>query len=160
MKTNKLTLYALIISVAMILSYVESLIPAFVPIPGIKLGLANIATVFALYKLDTKAAVIISVIRITLSSLLFSGLFSIIYSISGAFLSLFAMHILIKSKKFSPVGVSVSGAVCHNLGQVITAALIMQTSKLMYYFAALLLSGIISGTVIGIAAGLIIQRIK
>lgn len=160
MKTNKLTLYALIISVAMILSYVESLIPAFVPIPGIKLGLANIATVFALYKLDTKAAVIISVIRITLSALLFSGLFSIIYSISGAFLSLVAMHVLIKSKKFSPVGVSVSGAVCHNLGQVITAALIMQTSKLMYYFAALLLSGIISGTVIGIAAGLIIQRIK
>lgn len=160
MKTNKLTLYALIISVAMILSYVESLIPAFVPIPGVKLGLANIATVFALYKLDTKAAVIISVIRITLSSLLFSGLFSIIYSVSGAFLSLLTMHILIKSKKFSPVGVSVSGAVCHNLGQVITAALIMQTSKLMYYFAALLLSGIISGTVIGIAAGLIIQRIK
>lgn len=160
MKTNKLTLYALIISVAMILSYVESLIPAFVPIPGIKLGLANIATVFALYKLDTKAAVIISVIRITLSSILFSGLFSIIYSISGAFLSLAAMHVLIKSKKFSPIGVSVSGAVCHNLGQVITAALIMQTSKLMYYFAALLLSGIISGTVIGIAAGLIIQRIK
>lgn len=160
MKTNKLTLYALIIAVAMMLSYVESLLPTFVPVPGVKLGLANIAIVFALYKLDFKAAVSISLIRIVLSALLFGNLFSIIYSIAGATLSIITMYLLKKSNKFSPIGVSVCGAVCHNLGQVITAAIIMETTKLMYYFTILLFSGIIAGIVIGIAAGMIVQRLQ
>lgn len=160
MKTGELTRYALLISAAMILSYVESLIPVFAAVPGMKAGLANIVIVFALYKMGGRAAVLISLLRIFLSSLLFAGMSAMLYSSAGAVLSLTSMILLKKTNKLSMLTVSIVGAVMHNLGQVIVAVFVLQTKGLMYYMAPLTLSGICAGAVIGVAAALVAKRIK
>lgn len=160
MKTKKITVMALCISIALVLSYIESLIPAFVAVPGVKAGLANIAIVFALYKLGWKEAVTISVIRVLLVSLLFGSLMSLFYSISGAVLSLVGMIILMKTDKFSCIAVSVTGGVLHNIGQIIMASILLETNVLKYYLPFLLFSGIIAGIIIGILAAYMVKRIK
>ncbi len=160
MKTKELTLYALLISAAMILSYMESLLPVFAAVPGVKVGFANIAIIFALYKMGNKAAISISLLRIFLSSLLFANMFAMLYSIAGALLSLTTMILLKKTNKLSIITVSIVGAVMHNLGQIIVAVFVLQTKELMYYMAPLTLSGVCAGAVIGVAAGLVTERIK
>ncbi len=160
MKTSELTLYALLVACAMMLSYVESLLPVFVAVPGVKAGLANIAIVFALYKLGAKAAILVSIIRIALSALLFGNAFSAVYSLAGAVLSLSIMILLKATKKISLVTVSVCGAVMHNAGQLIVALFVLKSQGLIYYMAPLTISGIISGIIIGIAAALVSERIK
>lgn len=151
---------AVLTSVAMILSYVESLIPAFVAIPGVKVGLANTVTVFALYMLGAKYAIAISLVRVLLSGLLFGNPLSIIYSLCGALLSFLGMLLLKKVGRFSPVGVSVGGGVLHNLGQILAAALVMKTAAVFAYLPILAVSGTMAGVVIGIASGLLIMRLK
>ena len=158
--TKKITTLSLLISVAMILSYIESLVPAFVAVPGVKLGLSNIATVFALYTLGFPAAIAVSLVRVCLSSLLFGNSPSLIFSLSGAALALLSMVPLSRMNIFSTVGVSVVGAVCHNVGQVIAAAIVMKTLGVTYYIIPLLLSGTIAGVVIGIVSGILVERIK
>ena len=158
--TKKITTLSLLISVAMILSYIESLVPAFVAVPGVKLGLSNIATVFALYTLGFPAAIAVSLVRVCLSSLLFGNIPSLIFSLSGAALALLSMVPLSRMNIFSTVGVSVVGAVCHNVGQVIAAAIVMKTLGVTYYIIPLLLSGTIAGVVIGIVSGILVERIK
>ena len=158
--TKKITTLSLLISVAMILSYIESLVPAFVAVPGVKLGLSNIATVFALYTLGFPAAITVSLVRVCLSSLLFGNVPSLIFSLSGAALALLSMVPLSRMNIFSTVGVSVVGAVCHNIGQVIAAAGVMKTLGVTYYLIPLLLSGTIAGVVIGIVSGILVERIK
>ena len=144
----------------MVLSYVESLIPPFVAIPGVKLGLANTVSIFALYSLDKKAAICVSALRISLSALLFGNAVGFIYSLSGAALSLILMILALKIKLFSIIGVSIVGAVAHNLGQVIAAAIVMSTGGVLVYFAPLLISGSVSGAVIGILGGILISKIQ
>ena len=151
---------AVCIAVAMVLSFVESQIPAFVAIPGIKAGLANIAVVFALYKLGWKEAVGISLIRVFLVSLLFGTIMSLFYSLAGAFLSLVGMCILKGTGKFSTVSVSVTGGVLHNIGQIIMACIILETDVIRYYLPFLFLSGIIAGIIIGIASAELIKRVN
>ena len=158
--TKKMTTLALLISVAMILSYIESLVPVFVAVPGVKLGLSNIATVFALYTLGIPAAVAVSVVRVCLSALLFGNIPSLIFSIAGAALALAAMIPLSRVNLFSTVGVSVTGAVCHNIGQVVAAVIVMETLGVAYYLIPLLLSGTLAGIVIGVISGILIERIK
>ena len=158
--TKKMTTLALLISVAMILSYIESLVPAFVAVPGVKLGLSNIATVFALYTLGWPAAIAVSVVRVCLSALLFGNIPSLIFSVAGASLALAAMIPLSRVNLFSSVGVSVVGAVCHNIGQVIAAVIVMETLGVAYYLIPLLLSGTLAGIVIGVASGILVERIK
>lgn len=158
--TKKMTTLALLISVAMILSYIESLVPVFVSVPGVKLGLSNIATVFALYTLGIPAAVAVSVVRVCLSALLFGNIPSLIFSIAGAALALAAMIPLSRVNLFSTVGVSVTGAVCHNIGQVVAAVIVMETLGVAYYLIPLLLSGTLAGIVIGVISGILIERIK
>lgn len=158
--TKKMTTLALLISVAMILSYIESLVPVFVAVPGVKLGLSNIATVFALYTLGIPAAIAVSVVRVCLSALLFGNIPSLIFSIAGAFLALAAMIPLSRVNFFSTVGVSVVGAVCHNIGQVAAAVIVMETLGVAYYLIPLLLSGTLAGIVIGVISGILIERIK
>lgn len=160
MKTKELTLYALLISAAMILSYVESLLPVFAAVPGVKAGFANIVIIFALYKMGNKAAVLISLLRIFLSSLLFGNMFAMAYSIAGAILSLSTMIFLKNTNKLSIITVSIVGAVMHNLGQTVVAVFVLQTKGLMYYMAPLTLSGVCAGALIGIAAALVTERIK
>ena len=158
--TKKLTLLASITAVAMILSYVESLIPAFVAVPGVKMGLSNIATVFALYTLGAPSAICVSLVRIFLSALLFGNFVSMLYSLGGAALALIAMVVLRRLHVFSSVGVSTAGAVMHNAGQIAVACLIMENAAIALYIVPLTLVCTLSGVVIGVAAGLLVRKLE
>ena len=151
---------ALLSSLALIFSYVEAIIPYNPAIPGIKLGIANVVTVIALYKFGWKDAACVSVLRIVLAGLLFNGVFGMLYSLAGATVSFIGMLILKKTKLFSVVGVSMAGGVFHNLGQLLVAAALIEDLRIFFYFPVLLFSGIISGIAIGVAATLILKSLK
>ena len=157
MKTKRIALMAMCIALAMILSYVESQIPS-PGIPGVKLGLANIVVIFALYKLGWKEAVGISLLRVLLVSLLFGHVASFFYSIAGAALSLVGMILLRKTEKLSCVAVSVLGGVLHNLGQILVAVAIMGRN-VVYYLPVLIFSGTIAGVAIGAVSALLVHRV-
>ena len=157
-KSKKLTTLAILTALAMILSFVESLVPPIVPIPGIKIGLCNVAILFVLYKLGVKEACLVSIIRVVLVSMLFGNFQSMLFSLAGAALSLTAMTLLKKVPRFSLIGVSVAGAVSHNIGQIIMACIIMETNIIVYYLPFLLISGIVTGIVIGIVGALLLNR--
>ena len=159
-RTLKLTTLALTISFAMVLSYIESRIPAFVAIPGIKVGLANIAVIFTLYKLGVKEAITVSVIRVILVSMLFGNPVSLIYSISGAILSLLIMVLLKKLTPLSAVAVSVTGGVMHNVGQIAAASFMLSTNVVLYYLPFLLVSGTIAGIVVGMVSAILVNKVK
>ncbi len=158
--TKKMVTISSLIAIAMILSYIEHLVPAFVAVPGVKMGLSNIATVFALYTLGWPFAICISVVRVLLSALLFGNLFSLIYSLSGAALALAVMILLKRIDKFSTVGVSVAGGVMHNVGQIIAACIVMNSAAISLYVIPLVISGTLAGIVIGLISGILIERIK
>ena len=158
MKSSRVAFLGLFTAFAMILSFVESQIPTFVAIPGIKLGLPNIAIIMILYKFGIKEATIVSLLRVLLTSLLFGSVVSMLYSIAGAVLSLTAMILL---KKFlAIVTVSVIGGVCHNIGQIAVAIFVTSTSELMYYLPVLIISGVIAGIVIGLVSALAYKKIE
>lgn len=160
MKARKVAFLGLSITLAMVLSFVESQIPVFTTIPGMKMGLPNLVIVFLLYRVGWKEAVLVSIIRVALVALLFGNLQSLIFSIAGAALSLTGMSLLKKTKLFSPIAVSVVGGVLHNVGQVIAACLWTQTAQVAYYLPMLLISGICAGILIGLVAGLLLTRLK
>ena len=160
MKTRKIATLALAIAPAMILSFVESQIPAFVAIPGVKVGLANIAVVFVLYKLGWKEAVLISLVRVFMVSVLFGTAVSLFYSVAGAVLSLTGMVLLKRTGLFSTVAVSVTGGVLHNVGQILMACLLLETNVIVYYLPFLILSGVIAGVVIGVVAAIMVKRVQ
>ena len=148
-------------AVAMMLSYIEALLPpVYSAVPGIQLGLANIAVIFALYSVDPKSAALISLVRVALSALLFGSVMSFIYSFSGAVLSLAVMILLKKSALFSAVGVSVAGAVMHNVGQVLCAVIILGTAEIGYYLIFLSVSAVVSGVLVGLVSALLIKKLK
>ncbi len=157
---RQITEYGLLIALAMALSYIEYLIPFSVAEPGVKLGLANIVVVFALYRLGIVQAIIISLIRVLLMAFMFGNAFALLYSLSGAIISLCMMLLIKKTGRFSPVGVGVGGGVSHNIGQILCAIVILGTKRLIYYLPVLLVSGTLAGIVIGIIAGVIITRIN
>lgn len=154
-----ITITALMSSLALIFSYIEAVIPFNPGIPGVKLGIANIVTVIALYKLSIKHAALINVIRIMVAGLLFSGVFGAIYSLAGATLSLAGMIILKKTDKFSIAGVSMAGGVLHNIGQLLIAAFLIKDIRIFIYFPVLLFSGLAAGIAVGVAATLIIRAL-
>lgn len=158
METRKVSQMGLLIALSLVLSYIEAQIPAFVAIPGVKVGLANIVVVFALYRLGTKEAAIVSLLRVLIAALMFGSVLSLAYSFAGAFLSLLGMVLLRKTKLFGCVAVSVVGGVLHNLGQILTACVLLETNVLVYYLPFLILSGTIAGVVIGLVAALVLKR--
>ena len=158
--TQKLTTLALTVSFALILSYIESRIPAFVAIPGIKVGLANIAVIFTLYKFGIKEAITVSLIRVVMVSMLFGSPISLIYSVSGAVLSLLSMILLKKLTPLKEVAISLVGAVMHNVGQIAAASIMLDTNVVSYYLPFLLVSGTVAGIAVGVASALLIQKIK
>lgn len=164
MKTKKTAFLGLCIACAMILSYVEAILPPIATaVPGIKIGLANIVIVFLLFRFSVKEAATVSFIRIVLSSLLFGNFAMMLYSFGGALLSLAVMFILKKLDFFSTVGVSIAGAVCHNLGQIIVAALVLKTIEIGYYMIVLTFTGSVAGVVIGLLAAAVaksLQKVK
>lgn len=150
--TRRLAFGAMFTALALIFSYVEFLVPLPVPVPGIKLGLANLVIIIAIYRMSFKYAFTINCVRIIASGLLFSGVFGMLYSFAGGILSIVVMYVLYRTGRFSIVGISMAGGVMHNLGQLLTACLIVSNIRLMSYFAVLLFSGLISGILIGIVA--------
>ena len=157
--TKKLTMTALLAALALIFSYIEVLIPFSPAIPGIKLGIANLVVIVALYHVGLKYAITINVVRIFIAGLLFSGVFGIIYSLAGAILSMTVMVLLKKTGLFSVAGVSMAGGVAHNLGQILAAAFLVSNLSIFIYFPVLIFSGLISGALIGIVAYIILKRL-
>lgn len=160
MKIRKIAFLGLSITLAMILSFVESQIPVFTTIPGMKVGLPNLVMVFLLYRVGWKETVIVSLIRAFLVALLFGNLQSLIFSIAGAVLSLTGMILLKKNGLFSSIAVSVTGGVLHNVGQIIAACLWTGTVQIAYYLPALLVSGVCAGIAIGLIAGFLLKRLE
>lgn len=158
--TKHITMCGIFTALAMIFSYIESIIPIPIPVPGIKLGIANIAVITILYVLGSKDAVIINLLRIILTALLFGNLNSFLFSISGAVLSLTIMIVMKKVNIFSCVGVSVCGGVMHNVGQIIAAIFIMGSSAIAYYLPVLIVSGVFTGVVIGIVSAIVAGHIS
>lgn len=158
--TKKLTTLAVTVATAMILSFVESQIPAIVLIPGVKLGLANIAIVFALYKLGIWQAGLVSIVRVALSAILFGNSLGFLYSLAGAVFSLAVMILFKRVIKMHTVGVSIAGGVMHNAAQIAVASIVMETAVIIYYLPWLIISGVFAGIAIGIAGYQLIKRIK
>ena len=158
--THKKTAYlGLFAAIAIIFGYVESLIPFFAGIPGMKLGLANLAVLFILEKYSWKEAALVSTVRILVIGFLFGNMFSILYSLAGAALSLTVMTLMKKFSGFSILGISVAGGVSHNIGQLIIAMLIVQNASVFVYAPALLVAGVAAGVVIGGLTNEILKRV-
>lgn len=156
--TRRLTVMALLTAAAMILSYVESLLPS-PGIPGVKLGLANIAVIFALYRLGWREAGAISLVRVGMVSVLFGSVGALFYSLAGAVLSLAVMALLRRLDVFSPVGVSVAGGVSHNAGQILMAMLLLETERLIWYLPVLVLTGLGGGILVGLCGAALVKRL-
>lgn len=160
MKSRDVSRYALLIALAMVLSWLESLIPISAAIPGMKLGLTNLVVMFALYRMRSIDAAVISFVRVLLVSFTFGNAYAFAYSVAGAALSLLIMLALKKSGRFSTIGVSIAGGVGHNLGQIIVAALVLETEKIFFYLPVLMVSGMAAGVCIGLLGGIITERLK
>ncbi len=152
-------LYGILVALAMVLSFVESLIPLPLPVPGIKLGLANLVTISGLYLIGIPGTVLVTILRVVLVGFSFGNPYSMIYGLSGSFLSLFVMVLAKKHRWFSAAGISVLGGVFHNIGQVAFAAMIVQTAGVFVYLPTLLAAGMMAGAIIGILGGIIAERL-
>lgn len=159
-KTTKITFLGLFTAVALVLSFLETLIPNMVPIPGFKIGLANFAVLLALYLFGFKEAVIVDLARIILAALLFGSFFSFWYALSGAACALIIEIIIKKTEKFSPIGVSVFGAVFHNIGQFIVAVILIKSLGILYYLPFTLLFCVLSGALNGYLVLILKDRLK
>lgn len=158
-KTKLLARYALLTALALALSWLESLVPLPLAVPGIKLGLPNLVVVFALYRLGLRDAFVISLVRVLLVSATFGNAYSFAYSLAGAAVSLAVMALLKRTGKFSLLGVSVAGGVCHNLAQLAVAAAVLGTARLAWYLPVLLVSGTAAGICVGAAGALVTRRV-
>ena len=146
-------------ALALIFSYVESLIPFHIGIPGAKLGLANLVIVIVLYKMNVKSAYLLSVTRVVLSGFIIGSMFGILYSLAGGLLSLTVMAVMRRTQGFSVIGVSIAGGVFHNIGQLIVAMIVVESYSASYYLPALLITGLITGLMIGITANEMLKRL-
>ena len=160
---KRLCLYGLLIALAFVLSYVETLIPVAAVsffVPGMKIGLANIVVMVALYTLGARDAFILSLIRIVLVGLTFGNTVSMIYSLSGGMLSYLVMLLLKLTGKFTMVTVSIAGGIFHNVGQILMAALVLENTGVIGYLPVLAVSGTVTGLLIGLLGGEVTKRIR
>lgn len=160
MKSYKVAQMGLLIALAFILGYLESLIPIHIGIPGVKLGLANIVVLIAIVKFEPKDVITLAVVRAVLSGLTFGTLYSMAYSLSGGLLSAFIMLIMHKFKKFSIISISVVGGVTHNIGQLLVASVVLKSLDLRYYSGFLIICGCITGILTGIIAVTVLRYLK
>ncbi len=156
---NKVAYLGVFLTLALICSYVESLIPFSIGVPGVKLGLANLVVVIMLYCVGEREALAVSVARIILSGFLFGNLFAIIYGLAGGLLSFFVMAALRRLGKLGVIPVSVAGGISHNVGQLLVAAAVVENYRVLYYAVVLLAAGAVTGLLIGIASQEVILRI-
>lgn len=156
---RRLTLSAILCALALIFSYIEAIFPFNPGIPGVKLGLANLVVIIALYRMDARYAFVINLLRVLMAGLLFTGIFGMFYSLAGSLVSFLIMYLCKKTNLFSIIGVSMAGGVAHNFGQLCIAVFIVSSGTLFYYLPVLILSGMAAGILIGIAAYILIHRI-
>ncbi len=160
-KTRRIALLGVLISVALVLSYLEVMLPPIsTAVPGIKMGLPNIIIIFVLYKFGLKEAVTVSVIRVFIVALLFGNVMTLAYSVAGAVLSLALMTLFKKINLFSIVGVSIIGGISHNLGQILVAIFLFDTIQIGYYMIVLSITGTIAGVVIGIISSILVKKLE
>ena len=160
MRKKAVAYFGMFLALALILSYVESLVPIALGIPGVKLGLANLITVIVLYRIGAREAFLLSLLRVTIAGFLFGNLFAILYSMAGACASLAVMVLLKRIGTFSIIGVSIAGGVFHNIGQLVVAMLVLQSASLVYYFAVLMIAGLVTGFLIGILSMETMKRLR
>ena len=160
MSSKKIAYCGLLTTVALLLSYVERMLAIPMIVPGMKLGLANVAVLIALYILDNKTAFSISILRILISALLFTGFASFLYSASGALLSFTIMSLCKKRNAFSVIAISILGGISHNIGQICIACIVVENIKLFYYMPFLVILGIATGFITGIVGDKTIHYIK
>lgn len=156
---KKTALMGMCIALALVLGWLESLVPVVPPVSGIKLGLANLVSIFLLYRMGYKEASVVALLRVLLGGILFGNFSMMLYSLAGAFLSILLMSILKATAKFSLVSVSIAGGIAHNLGQLIVAAIIVENGVLFYYLPVLILAGAISGALIGLLGAFLVKHI-
>lgn len=159
-KGARLASFGVFVALALIFSYIETLIPFQIGIPGVKLGLANLVIVIALYRIPVGEVYLLSGVRVVLTGFLFGNLMSILYSLAGGILSLTVMWGMKRIRSVSILGVSIAGGVFHNIGQLLAAALMVETYGVFSYLPVLLISGLLTGFVIGLAAGEMLKRIR
>lgn len=159
MRTKKIAYLGLYMSIALVLSYVESTIPIIVGIPGVKLGLTNIVTVLMLYMVGPAEAIAVALGRTVISGFMFGNAFSIAYSLAGCILSFLCMYIAQRRTKLKMISISLIGGVMHNMGQLFVATLLLSKDAL-YYFPVLLLAGVITGLLIGIVSTEVFYRVQ
>lgn len=157
---SKAAYFGVFTALALIFSYIETLIPFHIGIPGVKLGLANLIIVVALYKMGAKEALVLSVVRVVLAGFIFGNLFSILYSLAGSLLSLAVMAFLKKKGWLSVYGVSMAGGIMHNIGQILVAMAVVETFSVAYYIPVLLVAGVLTGLIIGITANEMLRRLR
>lgn len=160
MNTKKLTFLSLSVALSMILSFIESQIPPFVAVPGIKLGLSNVLTVFLLYTYGWREAGAVLLIRVLLSSLLFGSPVSLVYSLSGAVISFTVMVLLKRFPIFNEISVSTVGGVFHNAAQIAVACIVMENAAISSYLPVLVLSGTLAGVGVGLISGILVKKLK
>ena len=157
---NRVAYFGVFTALALIFSYIETLVPISFGIPGVKLGLANLIIVIALYKIPLREVYVLSIVRVLLSGVLFGNYFSIAYSLAGGLLSLTVMALLKKAGGFRVIGISIAGGVCHNIGQLVVAMIVVETFAMSYYMPMLLVAGLITGFLIGVVADQVLRRIS
>ncbi len=157
--TKRVATYGMLIALAFIFSYIESLIPISFGVPGMKLGLANIVVLIALYLLGPKAAFVLSIVRVLLSAMTFGNMMMLWFSIAGASLAFLTMYLMKKIKGFSMIGVSIAGGVAHNIGQIVVAMIVM-SEVMFYYLFILIIGGTITGMAIGIVGAVVYSKLK
>lgn len=156
---KKIATMGILVALAMICSYVETLIPIQLGVPGVKPGLANIVVFAALYTFGPADAFLISIVRIVLVSVTFGNLSAMVYSLAGGLCSFLVMLFCKKSDLFSKTGVSIAGGVAHNVGQLVVAAFVVESAAVFAYLPVLLMAGCVAGAFIGLLGGMIIRRI-
>lgn len=160
MKTKKITEYGMLLGVSLVLAYLESLLPVLIAVPGVKLGLANVITMLLIYNRDIKSTFFFMLARVVLTGLLFSGVSGIIYSFAGGMFCITIMSILKRFSIFSVIGVSIAGALFHNIGQICVACMVIENAHIFYYLPVLCVSGTITGVIVGYVAYILIKNYK
>ena len=150
----------LLISQAILMGYIERLLTIPIAIPGVKLGISNIVVVIALYLLGDIEAVFIGLVKALVVGFMFGGIYSIMYSVTGSFFALSCMILAKKTSLFSVIGISIIGAVCHNLGQILVFAFVINNNVIFYYFTILIWSGIFTGFIVGYLSYICIKSLE
>lgn len=158
-RTRRIAVSAMFAALALIFSYIEAILPLSTGIPGVKLGIANLVVILALYNMNFRYAMGINVIRILVAGLLFNGLFGALYSLAGGVVSLTVMWLLKRTGLFSMAGVSMAGGLAHNMGQLLVASALVSNLKMFVYLPVLMFSGIAAGILIGITASVVNGRV-